>query len=341
MRRLRRRRPVWRGVFVRALGLLAPLLGAWGCTGIKIGPVGDLPPLGLGAPLLGAYRGVGVKGQWSPDERYVVVWKSSGKHFERALMFFLPLPVVSGLDTDYYKDEIFVVDLRARTRPRKLGDSENPAVCPRGTYVAYRHQPIAEIVWVKGKEVSPWHLWLANYATGEKWRLAEYAADYSFSPDGRWLAWASAVDPRQVVVNVEQPTKPQAYATEQELSKVGWSFAGIWWSKDSSRYVSLEKRAHQAEPGQLRWVRFAPPEWKMEEVGPKLTKEQRAGLIFRRLPHRPADPKKVLRTKARRFVLPKVFSVLFFPEIAVGIENLYLDLPDGTTRKLTHFWPPW
>lgn len=314
------------------IGFVVLVLVVSGCTGIRFGK------LGLGYPTVRVDRAVRLNAAWTPDSRHVVVQKEASKSVTRVPMLILPLLVGCGHEGDYrISNKIFLVDVAGGARRKKLADGRASKICPHGTYIAYFHQPTSRMVRVDGKDVSFRQLWLLNYATGQRWKLSKYVEDYSFSRDGRWLAWTPAVGPWQVIA-VKEPRKPQTYGHELHTSKkAGWSVGNALWSQDGNRYVLLSRRARQDEPGQPRWVRFAPPKWRMEEVGPKLSKEQREGL-FGRPDHRLSGRGGVLRIKRKDFKIP---DLLILPGGDVHVENLYLELADGTMRKLTHFTAPW
>ena len=320
----------------------AALLGGAGCTGLRLGP------FGLGAPVLKAHRGVSVRPDWGPRDRYVIVWRITSRTTHRALMFVLPLPVFgagSQLGSHSGRDEIFVVDLESGEGPSKLGDGEGPQICPRGTYVAYRHQPTNTPVQLHGRSVLPCRLWLANYATGEKWQLAPFVGSYAFSLDGRWLMWVA--DGTRYVAPPDEPSKARAFAAGiLRARRDGWSPVHSRWLADGRYYAMLGKRAPGGSWGTMRWVRFAPPEWTMEELSEPPSEElirrgSRDNWRGTREGMWSHDGTMILRTPSKTWEMPKLLSALFLPPTIVGVSNVHVEFADGTTRRLTHFRAPW
>lgn len=320
---------------------LALAVGSSGCTGIRVGPIG------LGVPVVRVDRQVILSADWSADDRYVIIWKHTSKSATRVLMLLVPVMTGESSQTaSRITNEILVLNVNGRGKLRKLGDGRGVEISPGGSYLLYTHRPTGKRVWVNGKDFSIRQLWLANYVTGEKWKLDEFADRWSFSRDGKWLTWGSEIGRPQRVVNVERPAKVRSLGTElEELETAGWTVGRFQWSTDGGLYCVLGKIPHQGKPGRSRYLRFAPPDWKMTDLGESLSKDRAAGFREDRSRFsaewvRSHDGTMLLRKKRKKFRIPYFLTLLSLPEGEVVVQNLYVELRDGSSRRLTYFWPP-
>jgi dipeptidyl aminopeptidase/acylaminoacyl peptidase len=132
----------------------------------------------------------------------------------------------------------------------------SPSISPDGRFVAYEVQ---ETNWRDNQFAR--QIWLVNVSTGETFQLTHgknSAGGASWSPDGKWLAFATerdsgAVEPPSITNTASKPGGRQVWLISPgggeawQLTKSGTSVGLFHWSKDS-RYVAFTASAPETKP---------------------------------------------------------------------------------------------
>lgn len=332
------------------------------CTGCRIGMVG------LGPVAARKTRAVKLDAQWCPDDRHVLVRKHDTRVSEDLTFWILAWDVDDpNVVTELDRSLVYLVDARGKGGRRKLGRGEEPVPSPDSRFVAFRERPTRSFLGFWRQRTRESLLHLADAATGRRWTLDRHVTYYEFSPDGRWLAWGTTKPVGRFVVDVRRPDHPirlrTGIAAVDKAERAHWpGFPGPWpWGADGALYVAGFREGEGGRQS-IRWVRLAPPHWQSEDIEvelvdglPRPVRELQDRLVAaaRRNPLRSADGSLLLTKRSRTIEIPQfgswnplqwLFVAMYWlgmPEMTFTTENLYVQHPDGTRRRLTRFVPPW
>ena len=323
------------------LGLLV-LLVLPGCGGCRVSRYG------FGTPAMRIHRGVWAKADWSPDDQFVLVAATRTKRVIRARYSIVAYGALE--DEPYERHAIYRVRADGSERPVRLGDGQGLEIAPAGTWAAFAE----ELDPPEEGQPPPRRLWLADYAARRPRpvKLGDGVLHYSFSHDGKWLAWSSAEPASWRVVAVDRPDQPHDLsAALVDLRKEGWT-ARRWgmprdrwrWSADGSLYRLLTRWGPDRTSLIHRWVRYVPPDWTPEDLGrfPKDVEPESLRDEPRRRPHglaRSLDGNRTLHVETDERIRGGLAYAVCFPSRTSSVANVFIAGPGRSRLQLTHFTP--